>query len=112
MATVSRVVNEAGSVSSKTRSKVLSAISTLEYRPDVHAVELGRAKRDIQGFRGISRLSSARPATESHSVPRAETQKECRKTGRLRLLEEENARLRRLVTNLSMDVEMWRRIAQ
>jgi hypothetical protein len=28
------------------------------------------------------------------------------------LLEEENARLKRLVTNLSMDLETWRRIAQ
>jgi hypothetical protein len=30
----------------------------------------------------------------------------------LRLLQEENARLKRLVVNLYMDVEMWKRIAQ
>jgi hypothetical protein len=30
----------------------------------------------------------------------------------LRLLQEENARLKRLVVNLCMDVEMWKRIAQ
>jgi ribosomal protein L18E len=30
----------------------------------------------------------------------------------LRLLEEENVRLKQLVTNLNMDVEMWRKVAQ
>jgi hypothetical protein len=30
----------------------------------------------------------------------------------MRLLEEENARLKRLITNLNMEVEMWRNIAE
>ena len=112
MATVSRVVNGTESVSGSTKSKVMSAISSLEYIPDVHAVELGRANRDVPRKRGRRTLPSAPTETESHAISRAEIQKERRKLGRLRALEEENARLRRLVTNLSMDVEMWRRIAQ
>jgi transcriptional regulator with XRE-family HTH domain len=111
-ATVSRVMNGAENVSSHTRSKVLSAISRLKYSPDVHAVELGRGKRGIPRKRGTDRLSPARTGTELHSDPGAHTQNQRRKARRLCLLEEENARLKRLVTNLSTDVEMWRSIAQ
>lgn len=46
-ATVSRVVNGSSSVSRKTKRNVLSAISTLEYRPNAHASELGRANAGI-----------------------------------------------------------------
>ena len=111
-ATVSRVMNGAENVSCSTRSKVLSAVSKLKYSPDIHAVELRRGKGDIPRERGIHRLSPVRTGIELHSVPRAEAQNERRKTERLRVLEEENARLRRLVTNLSRDVEMWRSIIQ
>jgi Bacterial regulatory proteins, lacI family len=103
-ATVSRVMNRPENVSSHTRSKVLSAISRLKYSPDIHAVELGRGKGGIPRKRGIDRLSSARTGTELHSDAGAETQNQRWKARRLRLLEEENARLKRLVTNLSMDV--------
>jgi len=103
-ATVSRVMNGAESVSSHTRSKVLSAISKLKYSPDVHAVELGRGKGGIPRKRGMDRPSSARTGTELHSDPGAKTQDQRWKAERVRLLEKENARLKRLVTNLSMDV--------
>lgn len=46
IATVSRVVNGGEHVSSDTKSKVLAAISTLGYSPDVHALELSRRKRE------------------------------------------------------------------
>lgn len=42
-ATVSRVVNGATNVSRTTKAKVLSAISRLQYCPNAHAAELGRA---------------------------------------------------------------------
>lgn len=43
-ATVSRVANGIDNVSSETRAKVLNAITTLQYYPNAHAAELGRAK--------------------------------------------------------------------
>jgi regulatory LacI family protein len=53
-ATVSRVVNQAGYVSRKTRSKVLAAISRLHYCPNAYAAELGRIPRkhglDVSGL--------------------------------------------------------------
>jgi DNA-binding LacI/PurR family transcriptional regulator len=42
-ATVSRVVNRSGRVSSERSTKVLSAISKLEYSPNAYAAELGRS---------------------------------------------------------------------
>ena len=47
IATVSRVANGGGNVSGKTRTKVLTAISRLQYCPDPHAVHLGRANGRI-----------------------------------------------------------------
>ena len=46
-ATVSRVLNNAGRVSSSARSKVMRAVSSLRYRPNEHASELGRANAGI-----------------------------------------------------------------
>lgn len=43
-ATVSRVVNGTGNVSGETRTRVLTAISSLQYCPNAHAAELGRAR--------------------------------------------------------------------
>jgi hypothetical protein len=111
-ATVSRVINESELVSLNTRSKVLFAISRLEYRPDVHAVELRRGRGGGPRKRGIYVYASSCTKTEMHSDPPARTQNERWKTQRLRSLEEENAQLRRLVTNLSLDVQKWRNIAQ
>jgi DNA-binding LacI/PurR family transcriptional regulator len=53
LATVSRVVNGAGNVSGEKRTKVLIAASELRYCPNVHAIELGRANRNISKRRGI-----------------------------------------------------------
>jgi transcriptional regulator with XRE-family HTH domain len=103
-ATASRVVNGVDNVSSVTRARVLSAISRLKYSPDIHAVELRRGKGGMRSKRSTG--TGLQPAR------RAGAQNQRRNAERLRLLEEENARLKRLVTNLSMDVAMWRRIAQ
>jgi DNA-binding LacI/PurR family transcriptional regulator len=110
-ATVSRVINGAANVSSGTRSKVLSAIPKLKYIPDVHAVELRRGKGGIPRKQRQLVLSSTRTGTEPHSDPRARALSTQRSVKRMRLLEEENARLKRLFANLCLDVEMWKRIA-
>ena len=43
-ATVSRVINGTGNVSGETRTRVLTAISGLQYYPNAHAAQLGRAR--------------------------------------------------------------------
>jgi hypothetical protein len=110
--TASRVINEAKNVSDHTRSKVLSAISRLKYFPDVHAAELRRGKGGISRNRENHDLSSARRATERQSDRRAKFLKLQQTVMRLRLLEEENARLKGLVANLGLNVEMWKRMAE
>ncbi len=62
-ATVSRVVTDAGNVSSETRTKVLTAIAKLRYFPNAHAAALGRAnsgipKRPGKSFRAMARHES------------------------------------------------------
>ena len=52
-ATVSRVVNGLVNVSSKTRTRVLTAVSKLQYCPNAHAAELGRANGGISRKRGV-----------------------------------------------------------
>src|SRR5580765_1124812 len=107
-ATVSRVVNGATNVSSTTRAKVLSAILRLQYCPNAHAVELGRAKGSIPRQRGIDLPSLTLMRTKLLSDPGSDAQASRRSTERLRLLEDENSQLRRLVAHLSMDLEMSR----
>ncbi|MGC2164309.1 MAG: LacI family DNA-binding transcriptional regulator [Silvibacterium sp.] len=46
-ATVSRVVNNVAKVSLETRTIVLTAISRLKYRPNEHAIKLGRINAGI-----------------------------------------------------------------
>jgi len=53
-ATVSRVTNGACNVSSKTRTKVVSAISRLKYSPNARASELGRANAGIRRNRDVN----------------------------------------------------------
>ncbi len=60
VATVSRVVNGADSVSGERRAKVLTAVSQLQYRPNVYAAELGRANRNIPKQRTIDAASAGR----------------------------------------------------
>jgi hypothetical protein len=111
-ATVSRVINGAANVSNNTRSKVSYAISRLKYSPDVHAVELRRGKGAVPRKRGYDVISSTRIRAGLHSYPRGEALDAQRSVKRMRLLEEENTRLKRLVANLSKDVESWKRISQ
>ena len=76
LATVSRVVNGVEVVSGKTRTKVLSAISSLRYYPNVHASELGRSNGGIARNRvvRVGALSGTKRAQTSH--PKTDAQKE------------------------------------
>ena len=87
-ATVSRVVNGSGTVSHEAKRKVWSAISGLQYRPNNHAAELGRGNRGIPRNRG------------RYAVALSDT------TAKLHLLENENSRLRRLIAELRLDLEL------
>jgi DNA-binding LacI/PurR family transcriptional regulator len=112
IATVSRVVNGAENVSSETRTKVLSAISTSQYSPNTHAAQLARGNGGRSKKRGASTSASADAGRRKLAEAGACAKKKSGETEKLRLLEEENTRLKRLITNLSMDLEMWRRISE
>lgn len=51
-ATVSRVLNDLGNVSGDTKERVLVAIARLQYQPNLHAAELGRAHAGVPRRRG------------------------------------------------------------
>jgi LacI family transcriptional regulator len=59
-ATVSRVVNGAPNVSGATRTKVLIAVSRLQFRPNEHAAQLGRANAGTARKRVVGVLKLAR----------------------------------------------------
>src|SRR5579863_5574656 len=62
-ATVSRVVNGTGNVSGETRTRVLTAISTLQYYPNAHAAELGRTRgRGLPDSRAPMRAQNGKKA--------------------------------------------------
>jgi hypothetical protein len=111
-ATVSRVANGADNVSPKTRAKVLSVISRLRYRPNATATELARANGGISRKHEVYSLTSANPVTNMHSHPGIKTHNKFWKTERLRSLVNENARLRQVVIDLTIDLERWKSIAQ
>jgi hypothetical protein len=60
-ATVSRVGNDTDDVSGQTRTGVLAAIAKLEYRPDAHAAQLGRANGGLPRKCDIHVPVSVRP---------------------------------------------------
>jgi transcriptional regulator with XRE-family HTH domain len=112
VATVSRVMNGSERVSFDAKASVLSAIARLHYCPDIHAVELGLGKGKNQYKRGCHMFASKFAKPQLYADRKAKSLLEWRNTHRLRALEEENARLKQLVTKLSLDVEMWQKIAQ
>src|ERR1700684_2847059 len=84
-ATVSRVVNGSGTVSRKTKTNVLAAVSRLQYCPSSHAAELGRQNGGIRRKRtacvNASSAATAAPGRRGTA-------------GQLRQLHDENTRLR------------------
>lgn len=102
-ATVSRVANGACNVSGKTRARVLSTISTLQYSPNAHASELGRRNGKAPSKHGNKKRTTAKKVAAPDSNQGAETRGGHWKDERLRLLEDENSRLKLLVTTLTDD---------
>jgi hypothetical protein len=111
-ATVSRVVNDAKSVSRETRARVLSVISRLRYCRNANAAGLGQTNAGIPRKHEIHLPISANLGTNMLSRPQVDTHNKDRRTERLRLMEDENARLRQVVIDLTIDLERWRSIAQ
>jgi hypothetical protein len=102
-ATVSRVANGAGNVSGKIRDRVMSTISTLQYCPNIHAAELGRRNGKTTSKRGSKQRTSGKKLAMPGSHQGAEAHAGSWKDERLRLLEDENSRLKLLVTTLTVD---------
>ena len=94
-ATVSRVLNGAENVSCETRTRVLSAVSRLQYSPNLHAAQLARANGGISRKRGISAPTPARMEGKTLSGPGVDRHNEHGNAKQLRVLREENVRLRR-----------------
>lgn len=108
-ATVSRVVNGSGIVSRKTKTKVLNAISGLRYCPNTHAAELGRENKGIPRKRGIYVAAPTDTTAKLTSDSGTGGSSKRRTTRQLHLLEAENSRLRRLVADLTLDLERLKR---
>jgi DNA-binding LacI/PurR family transcriptional regulator len=103
-ATVSRVVNGSGTVSREAKKKVLNAVSGSKYCPNNHAAELGRGNRGIPRKRGIYAAATLTSNPAAGGPPSGLNK---RPTARqLQLLEDENARLRRLIAELRLDLEL------
>ena len=111
-ATVSRVSNGAEGVSRKMRVKVESAISELCYRPNAFAAELARSNAGIpRKLRSETRALSG-VITEECQNRRDASEPQPAMSDQLRLLEEENSRLKRLVARLRRGLEISNRLSQ
>jgi len=111
--TVSRVLNGGERVSHETRVRVLSVMSKLNYKPDMHAVKLRRGKGRVFIKREIQMPTSGRIGSESNADPVRDAQNEQQERDslhllKLHLLKEENLHLKRLIASLNTEVEMWR----
>lgn len=110
-ATVSRVLNTAPNVSTETRTKVLAAFSTLEYRPNAHAAELGRAKgRNLRPDILVPSLD----APKQHLIPLENINKRhrSRQAERLRLLENEYSHVHAIVLALNLQMRRIRKLSE
>jgi hypothetical protein len=109
-ATVSRVLNGADNVSGETRTKVLTAISRLQYCPNPHAVELRRANAGAapNGRAQVRALVGKRAKPPSYSLGNFQTTHG--QKGQLRLFAGEFKRVRRVVAKLNRDLEKLKRI--
>ena len=110
IATVSRVMNGSENVSCETRIAVQSAISQLQYCPNSHAAELGRANRHGSRRRHIQAPKSADNRAKLRTAEQGDAQRRSRRAERLSYLEGENSRLRKLVNKISKELERFRGI--
>jgi DNA-binding LacI/PurR family transcriptional regulator len=102
-ATVSRVLNGSETVSRKTRTNVLAAVSRLQYCPSNHAAELGRQNGGIPRKRTacVNASSAMTAALGRRSM-----------AGQLRHLQDENTRLRRQLADVTLQLETLKKIAE
>ena len=91
------------------KTKVLNAISGLRYCPNTHAAELGRENKGIPRKRGIYVAAPTDTTAKLTSDSGTGGSSKRRTTGQLHLLEAENSRLRRLVADLTLDLERLKR---
>jgi hypothetical protein len=97
-------------VSGEKRAKVLTAISSLQYCPNAHAVELGRANGGGSAKSRAHVRSLVGERTKPPSYPGADSQEVYRQRGQLRLMVDEYTRVRRVVAKLSKDLEKLKSI--
>ncbi len=103
---MSRVFHGADEVSSETRAKVLDAISRLQYCPNAHTAELGRASgAAIRKAADIHVTALVRAKVRLPSDSGANAQNSRRQKGQSRLLKDERSQVRGLVAKLSKDLE-------
>lgn len=103
--TVSRVANGARNVSAETRAKVLTAISSLRYRPCMHAIELRRANggQSPQNHVHLSALGARR--AKAASRPTFSSQNANQQRRRLPFADSEYKRVRSAIIELIKDLE-------
>jgi DNA-binding LacI/PurR family transcriptional regulator len=105
-------VNEIGNVSEQTRERVACAIARLQYRPNEHAAQLSRNRENpIETDEIHLRLGS--DATADSVVREAPYSKQILlQMRRMRSLELEVSRLRRVVDELTKELHHSRRNSQ
>ncbi len=101
-ATVSRVKNRVGNVSRETKSRILAAILKLGYSPNAHAVELAHANGGIPRKRRKLHAALLQTRRTIQFGFESEAGKDLSDAERIRALEEENSRLRKLVASLRL----------
>jgi Bacterial regulatory proteins, lacI family len=106
IATVSRVTNDTGNVSDETKSRVLWAISKLQYCPNPTAAQLARRSSGVPRNGKSHHRSAAIHGNASHALNTENLQD---RTERLRMLERENQQLKQQVSNLLTDLQRWQR---
>jgi len=112
IATVSRVMNGASNVSGETRTKVLAAISQLQYCPNTHATELRRGKRRNPLTRGNHMQPLAAAKTRTSSPSKQTPWGRDRQKTRSRLLASDDLEVGRVIARLTEDLEKLRSILQ
>ena len=103
--TVSRVANGASNVSAETRTKVLTAISRLQYCPNTHAIELRHGDGGDYPQSRVRLSAFAGKRAKPQSYPASDSQNANRQRGRLRFLESEYKRVGRVIAELGKDLE-------
>ncbi len=116
-ATVCRVVNESNNVSAETRTRVLNAISQLQYRKNIYAAQLGRINggrtKSLNGKnRELSATVSAGKAAKEVPIrnQRADIPQEKQKIRRLNVLQIKYSRMIRAVNELGGELDKLRNI--